>query len=120
MVATVLIIDDNQDHRVLIDRVISRIELDTVIAENIKDVMNFLDRADIVVLDMNLSDKWSMNSFEIIDYIRNHTLFSALPILALATRIAHEKNDAYMWDILMMKPFNVHQFQYHIRQLMNN
>jgi CheY-like chemotaxis protein len=118
MVTTVLIIEDNQDHRLLIQRILSRINLDFMIAGNTQEIDRFLERVDLIILDMNLSEKWLMSSSEIIAYIRNHHLFKALPILALTTtRSLFERKPRAGWDILMMKPFDIAELQQNILRL---
>lgn len=115
---TVLIIEDNQDHRVLIERILIMIDLDALVANDDQDLDYFLNRVDMVILDMNLSQRWSMNSFEIINYIRNHCSFMTLPILALTSiRINIDPIDRIGWNILLMKPFDVSDLKNSIKHL---
>jgi DNA-binding response OmpR family regulator len=119
-VTTVLIIDDNQDHYILIERVLNRMNLKAMIAKNNQDILSFLEYVDLVILDLNLSDKWLMDSFEIISYIRNHDLLASLPILALATSVLSERKYQNGWNKLMMKPFDISELKHNILALVNH
>ncbi len=115
---TVLIIDACQEHRVLIGRMVNRMNLNALIAKNSQDVVDYIGQVDLVILDLNLSGQWKLDSFGIIAMIRQHDQLTRLPILALATNILPDSKYHNGWDKLMMKPFDISELKNNILDLL--
>ncbi len=105
----VLVVEDNEDNRELVIKVLSHRGFEVVGVENGREALNRLEEVapDVILMDINLP---GMDGYEVTSRIRATTKFAAVPIIALtahAMRGDEAKSLAAGCDAYIPKPINV-------------
>jgi len=78
-----------------------------------------LSQVDLIILDLNMPD---MHGLEVVDFVRKHTLYRAIPIIILTTRgDESSRSDALAAgaSVYLTKPFLPNVLAAQVRELLN-
>lgn len=112
MKKTVLIVDNFENTRFVVDFTLRNKGYDILQAENGVDALRFFDgrRIDLVVTDLNMP---KMNGIDLIKQIRTLTIYAGVPILILTTDRDRTKMDEARKALVtgwIQKPFKIDKF----------
>jgi CheY-like chemotaxis protein len=80
----VLIVDDEEINRLLLKTFLIKSDFEVVLAEDGEEAVDILDQIDdfdFVLTDIMMP---KMNGIELLDYIRNHSNYSKIPVVAVS------------------------------------
>lgn len=108
----IMAVEDNEDNRDLIVKVLSHRGYDVVgVSDGSEALARLSDVApDLILMDINLP---GMDGYEVTRRIRHNETFAKVPIVALTAHAMHgdrEKSLAAGCDAYVPKPINVHTF----------
>ncbi len=79
-----------------------------------------LGPVDLMILDLNMPD---IHGFEVIQFLRKHESFHAIPVIVLTTRGDEESRSRALGggaSVYLTKPFDPHVLARHARELLDN
>jgi CheY-like chemotaxis protein len=79
---TALVVDDDVINRTLLSKILKKSGIDVIEASNGAEAMKYIDKADLVLLDIIMP---IMNGIDFIKVIRGDNEYKDLPILVLTT-----------------------------------
>ena len=108
----ILVVDDNQDSRELVIKVLQKEAVQLFEAIDGKDALEKVEQArpNIILMDISLP---KIDGYEVTRRLKNSTIFSSIPIIALtahAMKGDKEKALAAGCDGYISKPINIHGF----------
>ncbi len=108
---TILYVEDNQDNRVLVRRILMSENYAVLEAVNAADALNILKntRPDLILMDINMPD---MDGYTLTTRIKSMPGFERLPILALTANVMRgdkEKTLEAGCDGYIQKPLDIDQ-----------
>ncbi len=119
---TVLVIDDDKVNCTLIQHVVKRTGLETIVANDGNTALNLLLQADLAIIDVFLPQNKGMGGLEIVRYIKTDAKLKLIPVIVLTaapnTNIEHEARQSGC-DAFLTKPFDPESLSHIILNLIN-
>ncbi len=80
---TVLIVDDNEDNRIILKKRLAKMGFATELAENGKQALEIINsnHVDIILLDIMMP---VMNGFQVLEVLKNHPQYRDLPVIVIS------------------------------------
>jgi len=112
MKKTILIVDDFENTRRVVEFSIKKLEHEILMAENGIDALKYFDgrKIDLLITDLNMP---KMDGIELVTEVRKNPLYMFIPILMLTTERNQEKKDladAVKVTAWVQKPFEQERF----------
>jgi two-component system chemotaxis response regulator CheY len=112
MKKTILIVDDFENTRRVIEFSLKKLETNILMAENGQEALNRFDgqKIDLLITDLNMP---VMDGIELVKKIRNNPIYMFIPIIMLTTERNQEKRqkaDEVKVTTWMQKPFDQEKF----------
>jgi two-component system chemotaxis response regulator CheY len=112
MKKTIVIVDDFENTRRVIEYSLKNLEHDVLMAENGQEALKFFDgrKIDLLITDLNMP---VMDGIELVENLRNNSTYMFLPIIMLTTernQAKREKADEIKVTTWMQKPFEQEKF----------
>jgi two-component system cell cycle response regulator DivK len=109
---TILYVEDNQDNRLLIRRILMAEGFNVVEAEHGRQALEIVDQLqpDLILVDINMPD---MDGYALTSLLRTKPLLNKVPIIALTANVMRgdrERTLAAGCDGYIQKPIDIDQF----------
>jgi len=107
--ARVLVVDDIESNRNLVEEYLSQINLEVISAENGQEGLLFAEEyhPDLILMDIRMPE---MNGYEATEHLKNNPNTADIPIIALTASVAlneKAKIKAHGFDACLFKPVNI-------------
>jgi len=109
---TVLYVEDNQDNRILIRRILQADGYVVLEAENARQAVEFLrkEKPDLIIMDINLPE---ISGYALTTKLKSHPNFNKIPIVALTANVMKGDKERTLQagcDGYIEKPIDVDSF----------
>jgi len=109
---TVLYVEDNQDNRILVRRILQADGYVVLEAENARQAVEFLRRGkpDLIIMDINLPE---ISGYTLTSKLKSHPDYSKIPVVALTANVMkgdRERSLQAGCDGYIEKPIDVDTF----------
>ena len=116
----VLIVDDNESHRDILQSVLLHWEMDTVLVASGTEALSILNKGasfDLAILDYQMPQ---MNGLELAETMRNHQKACDTPVLILSALGARKEGQNHLYDRWLTKPLKTEQLHWTLATLFGN
>ncbi|MDP4105890.1 MAG: ATP-binding protein [Bacillota bacterium] len=115
----VLVVDDIETNRLLLQELLSKVGLQIFTAENGNEALNICkkEKPSLIITDLVMP---IMDGFEASRKLKGNPEFSHIPIIALSASSALNLNDGTMFDDFLIKPVETDQLLRKISKYINN
>lgn len=112
MKKTIIVVDDFENTRKVIDFSLKSLDAEILQAENGQEAFNLFDgrKIDLLITDLNMP---IMDGIQLVGEIRKHPMYMFIPIIMLTTERSQEKKqraDEVKVTTWMQKPFDQQKF----------
>ena len=112
MKKTIIVVDDFENTRKVIDFSLKSLDAEILQAENGQEAFNLFDgrKIDLLITDLNMP---IMDGIQLVGEVRKHPMYMFIPIIMLTTERSHEKKqraDEVKVTTWMQKPFDQQKF----------
>ncbi len=120
---TIMVADDDENIRLVLNKYLTAKGFEIIEAEDGEEALDLIENKknipDIIILDIMMPGK---NGFEVCEHLRNHKVFSMIPILmltALSTPESVIKGLSLGADDYIKKPFNLEELYIRIKNIIS-